>query len=318
VRGSACGRRRHAAWLGEPKMLNRKLKAFLTIAERGSIRAAARELSLTKPALTKAIKELEAELSAPLLVRSPHGVQLTEYGTALLHRTRIADSELRRAANELAQMLGAKGGDVAVGLSPVASSMAPDALNRFWKSNASTKVRLVDGLFSGLIKEVQSGNLDFSIGPLPPNSRAAIRSEVLFEHRLAPIARSDHPLARSQRLSDLKAGKWMITSSELEFRKSVEQEFRRKNAAPPEVVTVCESYAALLELLLATDLIALIPRTVLNSALVKTSLVEIPILENLPSTTIALVRNAKMPLTPAAALLAEEFRRAARRYRQKR
>ena len=113
-------------------MLLRRIRAFLAIAENGSIRGAARRIGVSQPALTKTLKELENSLSAPLVVRSAQGVTLTKYGEALLVRARLADAELRRASDEIGQMLGAKGGQIAVGLSPVASLLlAPDALKRF-------------------------------------------------------------------------------------------------------------------------------------------------------------------------------------------
>ncbi|MFO0235269.1 MAG: LysR family transcriptional regulator, partial [Burkholderiales bacterium] len=46
-----------------------QLRLLLAIAETGSLRASARALNLTQPALTKALRLLEDELGAPLVVR---------------------------------------------------------------------------------------------------------------------------------------------------------------------------------------------------------------------------------------------------------
>jgi len=51
-----------------------QLKAFVTVAEEGSIRAAARRLNVSPAALTKAVKELEIALGVSLVVRTARGV----------------------------------------------------------------------------------------------------------------------------------------------------------------------------------------------------------------------------------------------------
>ncbi|MGA9009437.1 MAG: LysR family transcriptional regulator, partial [Xanthobacteraceae bacterium] len=57
-----------------------KLNQFrdvVAIAERGSLRAAARYLQLAQPALTRSVQELERELGAPLFERRARGMVLT-------------------------------------------------------------------------------------------------------------------------------------------------------------------------------------------------------------------------------------------------
>jgi LysR family transcriptional regulator of abg operon len=297
-------------------MLLRRIRAFLAIAENGSIRGASRRLGVSQPALTKTLKELESSLSAPLVVRSAQGVTLTKYGEALLVRARLADAELRRAKDEIGQMLGAKGGEIAVGLSPVASLLlAPDALKRFWRSHPTVTIRLIDGLFSHLIGEVQRGILDFSVGPLPPLQVTVLVAEPLFSHRLAPVVRTGHPLAKARKFSELKDSDWLISSSDDDFGELIRAEFTKRRLQLPKIATVCESFPAMLELLMRTDLIALIPVSILQHQMMAKDFVEIPIQDKLPSTVIALVRNAGVPPTPLAAKLAAEFHRAARRYK---
>jgi LysR family transcriptional regulator of gallate degradation len=63
----------------------RQLEYFLAIAKRRSFTAAASELGLTQPSLTKTIRALEQELSVQLFERLPRGVELTSFGNSLLH-----------------------------------------------------------------------------------------------------------------------------------------------------------------------------------------------------------------------------------------
>ena len=60
------------------------LKLFLTVAETGSFSAAARELKLGQPTLSRRIAELEEQLGQPLFIRQSQGCELTPLGNKLL------------------------------------------------------------------------------------------------------------------------------------------------------------------------------------------------------------------------------------------
>src|SRR6056297_3457370 len=60
------------------------VRAFLAVAETGSLSAAARALGQSQPTLGRHIKAAEAALGATLFVREPGGLRLTEGGAMLL------------------------------------------------------------------------------------------------------------------------------------------------------------------------------------------------------------------------------------------
>lgn len=60
------------------------LRAFLAVAETGSLSAAARRLGASQPTLGRQIRTLEVELGTELFHRQPRGLALTETGAVLL------------------------------------------------------------------------------------------------------------------------------------------------------------------------------------------------------------------------------------------
>ncbi len=64
------------------------LRAFDLVARRGSFSDAARELNVTRPAVSKQIKNLEVEIGCQLVIRSRPKVALTEEGRHLAHGLR--------------------------------------------------------------------------------------------------------------------------------------------------------------------------------------------------------------------------------------
>src|ERR1700755_3092712 len=66
------------------------LHILLAVAQSGSMAKAANELAVSNPVVSRAISDLEHVLGVRLLDRGPHGVELTEYGLALLNRSHAA------------------------------------------------------------------------------------------------------------------------------------------------------------------------------------------------------------------------------------
>jgi LysR family transcriptional regulator, glycine cleavage system transcriptional activator len=77
------------------------LKVFEAAARHGNFAAAARELSLSRGAISRTIKELEQFVRVALFVRNAHGVQLTEAGLDYADAIRPAIGALARASVEV-------------------------------------------------------------------------------------------------------------------------------------------------------------------------------------------------------------------------
>lgn len=76
--------------------------AFVTVAGTGSISEAARQLRLSKSAVSERLTELERALDASLIQRNSRQLTLTEDGVAFLERARRIVAETEEATNELA------------------------------------------------------------------------------------------------------------------------------------------------------------------------------------------------------------------------
>src|SRR5688572_32840915 len=93
----------------------RDLDILMTVAREGSMAKAARRLSVSQPAVSKAISDLEADLGVKLFDRGAQGVQPTPYGEALLRRSIAAFDELREGLRELDYLSHRTAGEVRLG-----------------------------------------------------------------------------------------------------------------------------------------------------------------------------------------------------------
>ncbi|MDR6182139.1 LysR family transcriptional regulator [Asaia bogorensis] len=73
------------------------MTTFVRVVETGSFSAAARQLHVGQPAVSKIVAQLEARLQVSLLIRSTHGLTPTEAGQAYYERARNALQEAEEA-----------------------------------------------------------------------------------------------------------------------------------------------------------------------------------------------------------------------------
>jgi LysR family nitrogen assimilation transcriptional regulator len=93
----------------------RKLRYFIGIAEAGGFHRAARTLNIAQSALSKQIRELEAEIGLKLLDRGPLGISLTTEGQRLLAESREILDRVDRLPMAIAAPKGAIQGSVKIG-----------------------------------------------------------------------------------------------------------------------------------------------------------------------------------------------------------
>lgn len=84
-------------------ILNRRVEAFLVAVRTGSISAAARELGMSQPAVSQAVRALERSTGLGLLHRTGQGVEVTEAGRLLYEAASAAQAGISRALDAAAR-----------------------------------------------------------------------------------------------------------------------------------------------------------------------------------------------------------------------
>lgn len=115
-----------------PHLLATPVRYFERVAELGSITAAARELGVSQPSLSVALRKLEESLGVSLLHRSRQGVTLTRAGQILLEHARHADRTLTAATDEMRALATEPRGRFTVGAhESLAAYLLPRFMARF-------------------------------------------------------------------------------------------------------------------------------------------------------------------------------------------
>lgn len=291
-----------------------QIRDFVSILEAGSIRAAARALGVTHPAMTKSLRQLEDDLRVQLIRRSTRGVVPTAPGRAFLERARVIQAEVRKAQEELSELAAEGSGTVNLSLSAAAAALlAPEAIAEFLRSHPHARLRIVEGTPSAFALLVRDETLDFAVGNRPPAPfGAGLKFRVLLRVPMVVVGRRGHPLRGAKSLHELADARW------LGFYPPgggsvVERAFAAAGLPFPQRYMTCESHTFAFELLARTDALMPLPAPLLAKPFSRGMLEEIALKEPLPSMVLGLCTRAETRLSPLAAALARTVTDVARR-----
>lgn len=287
------------------------LRDVLAVAERGSLRAAARHLGVAQPALTRSIQELERELGVPLFERQPTGVVVTRMGELFVRRANAVRSELQRAREELEQIRGETHGRVSVCMSTVPHiALLPYALPAFRARYPDVHLDMNEGLYPMVETSLRSGIVDVYIGPPPAEPRSEILVEKLFDNTRVILCRKGHPLAHARTLRELIDAQWLSTSVFLKADEELAPLFNEYGLPAPRLAVQAHSALTMLVAMAYSDLLAMMPVQWTEFALTRDALQKIDVVEPLPAPPICISRRAGLPLTPAGEYFCDMIRRA--------
>ncbi len=159
-------------------MDSRKLAHFVAVVDHGGFTAASRAVFVSQPALSLAVKDLEAELGVELFTRIGHRVNLTPAGSALLEPARrvLRDLETGRAA--VAEVAGVLAGSLSLASLPtLAADPMAQMVGEFRRHHPGVRVDLAAPEDSeDLFTLVESGACELGVTDAVdvPGSLAAI------------------------------------------------------------------------------------------------------------------------------------------------
>lgn len=177
------------------------LKAFLSVAEHASFSAAAQELHLTQPAISKRIALLEDELGVRLFDRIARNISLTEYGQQLIPRARHILRSVEDTKRELLDATHKISGPLSLAISHhIGLHRLPPVLRQFSVQHPAVAldIRFTDS--EAAYAAVLHGDIELAVITLAPSDAPQITSQLIWPDPLCFVAGEDHPLANRRAL----------------------------------------------------------------------------------------------------------------------
>ncbi|MFT5064620.1 MAG: LysR family hydrogen peroxide-inducible transcriptional activator [Yoonia sp.] len=183
------------------------LRYFEAVAREAHFRRAADRCSISQPALSMQVKELEQILGAALFERNPRAVSLTQFGQAFAPRAR----EILQATDDLSDLARASQdqliGRLRLGVIPtVAPYMLPRIIHQLGQSHPGLDLQIRESMTPRLVQELKDGRLDAAILALPATEPTLTEAPLFTEDfvLVRPMRDADEPIPSSDKLGDMQ------------------------------------------------------------------------------------------------------------------
>lgn len=172
----------------------KQLRALTAVVETGTVTGAATRLSVTPPAVTQQLRQLEDTVGVPLLERTPQGLRPTVAGAEVLATANRVELALLECGEALEALGGIDTGRVSVAVVSTAKYFVPMVLAEFLRIHPKVEIRLQIGNRETMIAALRNFESDFAVTGRPPED-LELESAVIGDHPHIIIAAPDHPLA---------------------------------------------------------------------------------------------------------------------------
>jgi LysR family transcriptional regulator, nitrogen assimilation regulatory protein len=183
----------------------RELRYFVHVAELKSFTRASVHLRIAQPALSRQVRKLEDDLGVQLLVRTAHGVELTDAGMLLLERSRSILRQVSQTLEDVREQAGSVSGTITLGVPPAAGELlVPGVMTALAETHPLLRVNVVEGFSGFLYERLIKQEMNVALLHNPPPHRDVDTHPLLVEsmYLIGPAARrGGNPPA--QELSEL-------------------------------------------------------------------------------------------------------------------
>lgn len=286
-----------------PDLSSRQLHCVVALARYGSFVAAAADLGLSQPALTRAIMRIEQTLGVRLFTRSTRRVALTAAGREFVPVAERLIADLDIGIQNM-RTLGTRqrGRLVIASLMSVAYGLLPGIIAAYRTRHTGIDLELREGVLSAVTEDVRSGLADFGIGDITNASAipAAVEAEALSDSAFRVVLPGGHPLARkrSLRMGDLRGESIIAMPFGAGMRRSIDSAAAAAGIAFDRTITVSQ-FATIFKLVQASVGLSIVPELALSSGAYE-GLVSRALREPSLGLRLGLLRLRDRPLSPAA------------------
>jgi DNA-binding transcriptional LysR family regulator len=290
----------------------RHLELVSAIYDSGAILRASQLISLSQPAVTKALQEIEQMLDVKLFTRSSRGLTPTEHGHIFAAHAKTVLAQIRHSAEELQDLSTGFAGHVSVGTLLTASAeLLPKSIIALKQGHPGVAISIFDGTYDVLLPRLKMGDLDMVVGRVPDGLRSqGLDCEIFFTEQACLVTRPGHPLTKRRKLQlkDLVDLPWLLPVRESYLRRQIEVVFAAADLSLPRNIVESMSATANRVLIEGSDLIELLPYSVARLDLEAGRLVRLAVPLPGTSSPVGAILRREAALRPAATALLEQMR----------
>lgn len=285
------------------------LRYFDALSRAGHFGRAAESCSISQPALSVQIRELEELIGAPLVERGGRSIRLTALGDEFAERAHA----ILRSVDELEELArvaqGPLSGRLRIGVIPtIAPYLLPDVIKSLTLRFPNLDPRPREATTQKLIEDLLEARLDMAIVALPV-SAPALTEIPLFDEEFVlvrPQEDAGKPVPSADRLHEMR----LLLLEEGHCFREQALSFCNIEARPPRDMMEGSSLSTLVQLVGAGIGITLIPQMAVHTETLSSNVCVFRLREPRPSRTIGIVWRKSNPLASQFSAIAEIVREA--------
>jgi DNA-binding transcriptional LysR family regulator len=219
----------HESDIHESDMTLRQLEILRAIIRYRTTIAAARQLGLSQPAVSNAVKAMETQAGFPLFERINNRLFPTREAQALHEEAEAIFTMHGIFENKLRDLKESKAGHLRiVATPPIGYGIIPPALKRFLGERPQVRVFFDVRRYEGVIESVETNlaELGFALGL---EDHPGLHSETVFAGEMVCVVKRDHELARKDMVTpaDLAPYPFIALERGTRLGEAVRDSFRR-------------------------------------------------------------------------------------------
>jgi LysR family pca operon transcriptional activator len=294
----------------------RHMQCFLAVLQLGTIQRAADSLSLTQPAVSKTIAELEEIVGAQLFERGRTGAAVTPHGQLFAPHARACLDALRLGVDELQRYDARQPLVLSIGALPtVAAPLLAPALVTFRSVWPGASVRIATHANLRLLEGLQTGELVLAVGRLSDSEHmAGLSFEQLAREPLAIVVRAGHPLLDETSAAAAQLARFpvVVPPATTLIRRQADNMLTAFGARNSTALVETMSVSLGRELTLHHDAVWFVPIGAIEHDLTMCLLVQLPVPQPGTDEPIGLLQRIAETRAPAELALADAIRKVAR------
>lgn len=234
----------------------KQLSYFLTLADHGSISAAASALNMAQPSLSENIAKLERQLDVQLAIRGSRGIQMTEAGMLLVERGRAILDSVNHLVEDLRLLNGEPRGPLSVAFPPSLSLLlSVPLLETIHNEHKDIRLHIAEAMSGDILEWLANDRIDvgcvYEIADSGPYAFEPLLTEELFlvsapdnwDDDFGPDGVAKNPIPAS-RLHELP----LVLTSPTHGARKLQEKFARAAGINLNVVAALDSLPHIVEM----------------------------------------------------------------------
>ena len=283
----------------------RQLQLLIALDDHRSLHKAASALSITQSAASKALRELETMLDAPLFERTKSGMIPNPFGHCVIRHARRFATGLDALCDDVAQIRSGRGGRLAIGaiMGAIPDVVVP-AVIALQARQPNLSIEITEDTSTRMLAQLDDGQLDLVIGrSTVSQDPSKYRYRSLGAEPLSVVVGGGHPAAGKKTLTlrDLASHRWVTYPAHMPLHALLEHEMELAGLAmPANTISTASTFVTIALLQRSDDLVSLLPAGIAQLLARRRMLRILPVKLGSQSQTFGVVTRQRSVLSPAA------------------